>query len=269
MIFANDFLTAAKAGNAKVGKKVVIVGAGNVGCDVASVAGDLGAEQITLLDVQQPASFGKEREEAERVGAVFRWPVFTQAVTEQGVVLDSGEVIEADTVFVSIGDVPDIDFLPEDIAVERGFVVVDENYQTSNAKVFAIGDVVRQGLLTDAIGHGRRTAEAIDAIVQGKRPAADARKMIDIHRVKLEYYDPRVIAYESLDHCGNQCASCGQCRDCGICVATCPESAIQRKETENGSFEYLVDGERCIGCGFCAGVCPCGIWDLIENVPLE
>ena len=54
-------------------------------------------------------------------------------------------VIPADTVFISIGDAPDLEFLPADIAVERGFVKVDEDYQTSNPKVFAIGDAVRPG----------------------------------------------------------------------------------------------------------------------------
>jgi len=269
MIPANDFLAAAKAGEASVGEKVVIIGAGNVGCDVAGVAGHMGAKEITLLDVQQPASFGKEREEAEKVGAVFRWPVFTQEITDQGVVLDGGELVPADSVFIAIGDLPEVDFLPEDIAIEQGYVKVDDHYQTSNRQVFAIGDVVRQGLLTDAIGHGRIAAQAIDAIIQGKRPSADPLKVIDIERVSLEYYDPRVVTYEDLDHCGSQCASCGQCRDCGICVAVCPENAIARIEPETGKFEYQVNPERCIGCGFCAGACPCGVWDLVENAPLE
>ncbi len=200
---------------------------------------------------------------------MFRWPVFTQSVTPEGVVLESGEIVPADSVFVSIGDEPDLDFLPEDIAVERGHVVVDENFQTSNRKVYAIGDVVKPGLLTDAIGAGRLAALAIDAVAKGSRPSADPRRVIDVSRVTLEYFDPRVVAYENLDHCGSQCASCGQCRDCGICVATCPESAISRQEKTDGGFEYVVAAQRCIGCGFCAGACPCGIWDLIENTPLE
>lgn len=269
MVTALDFLEAAKAGKATVGKKVVIIGAGNVGCDVATEASRLGAEDITLLDVQEPASFGKEREDAEEVGAKFRWPVFTRAITEEGVELDSGEVITADSVFISIGDAPDLEFLTEDIAVDRGFVKVDDHYQTSNPKVFAIGDVVRIGLLTEAIGAGRLASAAIDAIASGKRPAADPKTIIDINRVSLEYFDPRIVQYEDLDQCGSQCASCGQCRDCGICVAMCPESAITREEKEDGAFEYAVNAERCIGCGFCSGVCPCGIWDLIENVPIQ
>jgi NADPH-dependent glutamate synthase beta subunit-like oxidoreductase/glutamate synthase domain-containing protein 3/NAD-dependent dihydropyrimidine dehydrogenase PreA subunit len=265
---ALDFLAAAKAGTVTVGQRVVVIGAGNVGCDVATEAARLGATDILLLDVQEPASFGKERHEAERVGAKFRWPVFTQSIVKEGVQLDTGEIIPADSVFVSIGDAPDLDFLPDNVAVERGFVKVDENFQTSNRQVFAIGDVVRPGLLTDAIGAGRRAAQTIDDILTGKRPTADPRTIIDIRRVHLEYFDPRVVSYENLDHCGSQCASCGQCRDCGICVAACPESAISRTQTPDGRFEYGVSAQRCIGCGFCAGACPCGIWNMLENTPL-
>lgn len=269
MITALEFLAAAKGGqNPQVGKKVVIIGAGNVGCDVATEAARLGAEDVLLLDVQEPASFGKEREDAEKVGAQFRWPVFTQAIVEEGVQLDTGEIILADSVFISIGDAPDLDFLPDDMAVERGFIKVDEHYQTSNPKVFAIGDAVRPGLLTDAIGAGRRAAQTICDILDGKRPTSDPRALIDIERVSLEYYDPRIVDYDNLDQCGSQCASCGQCRDCGICVAVCPESAISRTQKDQGAFEYVVAADRCIGCGFCAGACPCGIWNLIENGPL-
>jgi NADPH-dependent glutamate synthase beta subunit-like oxidoreductase/NAD-dependent dihydropyrimidine dehydrogenase PreA subunit len=268
LVTALDFLESAKSGTATAGKRVVIIGAGNVGCDVATEAARLGAEEITLLDVQEPASFGKEREEAEKVGARFRWPVFTRAITEAGVELENGEVIAADTVFVSIGDAPDLDFLPGEISVDRGYIKVDDHYQTSHPKVFAIGDVVRPGLLTDAIGAGRRAADAIDTVAAGKRPSTDARTVIDLERISLEYYDPRILQYDDLSHCGSQCASCGQCRDCGICETMCPESAISRIEPQGGSYEYVVDAERCIGCGFCAGACPCGIWNLVPNEPL-
>jgi NADPH-dependent glutamate synthase beta subunit-like oxidoreductase/glutamate synthase domain-containing protein 3/NAD-dependent dihydropyrimidine dehydrogenase PreA subunit len=268
MIMANDFLAEAKLDKAAPGERVVIIGAGNVGCDAATEAARLGAKTLTLLDVQEPASFGKEREDAEAAGAQFRWPVFTKEITAQGVVLNSGEVIPADTVIISIGDAPDLSFLPEDVASERGFVVVDDNQQTSNPKIFAIGDIVRIGLLTDAIGAGRRAAEAISDILAGKRPSADPRTIIDINRVSLEYFDPRIENYDDMTHCGSECASCGSCRDCGICVAACPNAAIDRRETADGAYEYVVAPERCIGCGFCSGACPCGIWDLVENTPM-
>ena len=268
LITAMDFLSEAKKNRVKPGNRVAIIGAGNVGCDVATEAARLGAAQITLLDVQEPASFGKEREDAEAAGAVFRWPVFTRRITDKGVELETGELIPADTVVVSIGDAPDLEFLPDDVATARGFVAVNEDYQTSNPKVYAIGDAVRPGLLTDAIGAGRRAAETISEILAGKRPGADRKMVIDLNRISLEYLDPRIIQYEDIDQCGSQCSSCGTCRDCGICVAMCPEAAISRKALEGADFEYVVNPDRCIGCGFCAGACPCGIWDLVENTPM-
>jgi NADPH-dependent glutamate synthase beta subunit-like oxidoreductase/glutamate synthase domain-containing protein 3/Pyruvate/2-oxoacid:ferredoxin oxidoreductase delta subunit len=268
LITALDFLTRSKTDNTSVGKSVVIIGAGNAGCDVATEAARLGAENITLIDIQKPASFGKEREEAEKVGAQFRWPVFTQEITDAGVVLKGGELIPADTVVISIGDAPRLDFLPKDVATERGFIVVDEHYQTTNPRFFAIGDAVRPGLLTDAIGSGRQAAKAIHEILAGRRPSASASRVIDLKRVSLEYFDPRITQYADLHTCGSQCSSCGACRDCGICVAICPESAISRVETAGDSYEYVVDDQRCIGCGFCAGACPCGVWDLVENSPM-
>ena len=268
LVTALDFLTDAKAGRAAVGRRVVIIGAGNVGCDVATEAHRLGAEDITLIDIQEPLSFGKEREEAEKAGAKFRYPCFTKEITQDGVVLQDGELLRADTVFISIGDAPDLSFVPEDIATDRGFVVVNEHFQTTDARVFAIGDLVKPGLLTDAIGAGRKAAAAIVEMAEGRRPVSDTRRMIDKKRVSLEYFDPRILEYEDIDHCGSQCSSCGACRDCGICAAVCPYSAIRRVETAEGDYEYVVDAERCIGCGFCAGACPCGIWDLVENTPL-
>ncbi len=267
-VTALDFLKQAKENKAKVGKHVVIIGAGNVGCDAAVEAHRFGGQVITLLDVQEPASFGKERDAAEAIGAKFKWPVFSKEITADSIILADGEEIPADTVIISIGNVPDLDFLPDTIAEENGFVKVDERYQTNDPKVFAIGDVVRPGLLTDAIGSGRIVAQTICDILEGNVPAPFKREMISRERVTLEYFDPRVTEFASLDHCGSQCFSCGACRDCGICIAVCPRQAISKTDLEDGAYEYVVDESLCIGCGFCAAACPCGVWDLVDNTPI-
>lgn len=266
---ALDFLTQAKEGKAKAGRRVVIIGAGNVGCDVAAEAHRLGAREITLIDVQEPASYGTERKAAERIGAKFIWPCFTREITNKGVKLESGEVLPADTVIISIGDIPDLGFLPESVKTDRGFVIVNEYYQTSNPQIFAIGDAVKPGLITDAIGAGRSAAAAIIKILKGKRPSDNLPLVIDKKRIKLEYLDPRVTGFDGIEHCGSQCSSCGTCRDCGICVAVCPQTAITRTAKGGKDFEMVVDENRCIGCGFCAGACPCGVWNILENEPIE
>ena len=105
---ALDFLRASKANLIRVGKRVVVIGAGNVGCDAAAEAARLGATDITLIDIQEPASFGKERQHAEAAGAKFLWPVATRAITAEGVELSRGDLLPADTVIVAVGDQPDL-----------------------------------------------------------------------------------------------------------------------------------------------------------------
>jgi len=266
---ALQYLQLSKTNAIKAGKRVVIIGAGNVGCDVATEARRLGADDVTLIDIQEPASFGKEREAAEAVGAKFIWPVFTKAITEKGVELTNGDILPADQVVVSIGDKPDLHFLPVTIDVADGFIKVNESFQTSDPKVFAIGDSVRPGLITDAIGAGRKVAVAIDARLRGKDGTFDKLPVIDTKNVKLEYYNPREEKPSDLLGCSLQCASCGGCRDCGLCEALCPQQAISRRDLQRGEYEYVVDDQLCIGCGFCSGACPCGIWELRENEPLE
>lgn len=288
LITALDFLKACKRGDAVIGERVVIIGAGNVGCDVATEAARAGAKSLTLIDVQKPLSFGKEREEAEKAGAKFLWPCFTKEITDQGVILTDGRLLPADTVIVSIGDAPDLEAFPENIARERGFIVVNDVNQTTDPQVFAIGDLVKLGLITQAIGDGRRAAQAIDDIITGKRPLSSTAEMtdelktqleymdpgmplsetIDYSRMTLAYYDPRLSSFDSLDQCAEECSSCGVCRDCGICEAVCPRGAISR-QIQGEDFAMVCDAQKCIGCGFCAGACPCGIWTLIPNTPLE
>lgn len=270
LIPALEFLRRSKLNKAKVGKRVVIIGAGNVGCDAATEAHRLGAESILLVDIQEPLSFGKERKEAEAAGAKFRWPCFSKAVTDEGLELTTGEVIPADTVIISVGDLPELDFLPDTVTVERGFVKVDENYRTSDPKIFAVGDAVKVGLLTDAIGAGRKAAAKINSILAGKEPLPGvSREKIPYERVKLEYFDPRLTGFDGVQSCASHCSSCGTCRDCGICVTICPQGAISRQTVSNDQgFEMVADPDKCIGCGFCAGACPCGVWNLEENVPI-
>ncbi|MCX7635130.1 MAG: 4Fe-4S dicluster domain-containing protein, partial [Syntrophales bacterium] len=160
---------------------------------------------------------------------------------------------------------PDLSFLPDNIATERGFITVDERYRTTDPQVFAVGDAVRLGLLTDAIGAGRVVARTIDDLVRGRYEPEDRLPPLPMARVHLEYYDPGVDPGADLQGEASQCASCGACRDCGLCVSLCPRGAISRRDGDDGSYEYVVDGERCIGCGFCADACPCGVWQLHER----
>ena len=259
-----EFLRKARSGGIlELGKAVVVIGAGNVGCDAAAQAGRYGAENITLVDIQEPASFGKERKAAEAAGARFVWPKFVEKVDEDAIWFTDGDRLPADTVIMAIGDMPVLDFIPEKIKTERGFILADDTFQTTDPQVFAIGDVVKPGLITDAIGMGRVAAEKIDALTEGREYVAPKKEKVDTSLVQPFYFEPRAPKGD-LTSQARSCASCGTCRDCGICQTVCPMAAIDRQE-EDGEPILSVIAERCIGCGFCVAACPCGIWHLVEN----
>jgi len=268
VIPALDFLKDAKSSKPqKTGKQVVIIGAGNVGCDVACEAYRLGAEQVTLVDIQKPLAFGKEKEAAEALGATFKWPVMTKEVTEQGLIDNEGNLIPAQTVIISIGDVPALSFLPDSIEVLKvggaNWLKTDKAGRTSVANVFAVGDVERPGLATNALGAGKASAEAIVAEIQGKTWIPYDKKVISLSNLTVAHYCPEPIDPEKPEAEADRCLSCGTCRDCHLCETICPTNAISRRELkEIDSFEYVSDNKKCIACGFCSDTCPCGIWQM-------
>ena len=259
-----DFLKKAKKGKKyNLGKKVVVIGAGNAAMDVITEVYKQGVEEVTAIDIQEPSAFDKEIENAKKLGAKILWPCFTQKITEQGVYLKDGRLLEADNVIISVGDRPVFDFLDKNYLDEKSRIKINEYMQTENNKVFAIGDAHKSGLFTNAIADGKHCAENIIRFMKNEPLSALKEKdVIPEHRIKSEYYE----CYNSnCDNEQNRCMSCGYCRDCGLCKQSCPQNAITRVEKENGKFEYVSDADKCIGCGICAGLCPCGIWEMEDN----
>ncbi|MBA4373690.1 MAG: 4Fe-4S ferredoxin [Thermodesulfovibrio sp.] len=266
---AYDFLKETNSGRIHDlnGKKVVVIGAGNVGMDVASEAYNFGAESVIAVDIQKPAAFGKEVETAMAKGTQILWPRITDrySKSERKIYFKDGSSLEADVVIISVGDVPILDFLPPSVNTERGWVQVNNINQTSDVKVFAIGDATGLGLVTNAIGQGRIVAETVHYQMMHAPRQPEVKQMIPYERIKKEYYDVCVGDF-SPEREANKCMSCASCRDCHMCEATCYWGAITRIEGEGKSFEYVVDEDKCIGCGFCAGICPCGVWEMTENI---
>ena len=129
------------------GARVVIVGAGWIGLEVAAAARVAGAEVTVLEQAPAPllAALGPEmaavfaRLHVEH-GVDLRCGVTVRAVRSDAVLLDD-ETIPADLVVAGIGVTPDVDLArAAGLAVDNG-VVVDEHLCSSAPDVWAAGDV--------------------------------------------------------------------------------------------------------------------------------
>ena len=271
-VSAYDFLKGINIGDAPKlkDKRVVVIGAGNVGMDVAAQAFHCGAKEVTAVDIQKPAAFGKELEIAQALGTKISWPKFTEKYVkkEKKIYFTDGSSLDADVVVVSIGDTPMTEFLPPSVHTNKqGWIEADEVGHTSDPKVYAIGDATKLGLVTHAIGHGRKAADAVHALLSGRSYYMPAKKpMVPYDNIKTSYYDICKGEPFKPDTEANRCMSCAVCRDCHMCEATCYYGAITRKDNPEGSYEYVVDENLCIGCSFCAGICPCGVFEMVENI---
>lgn len=181
-----------------VGQRVVVIGAGNTGIDVATAARRLGAEHVAIVyrrgEPEVPA-FKYEYELAQKDGIVFRFntqpvrvlgkaraegvecvrtrPAGDDAARRAGrsarleTIAGSEFIIPADMVVRAVGQEPVFSLLQSlpGVTLDGSRVVVNpQTGQTSNAKYFSGGDCANGGReVVDAVAEGMRAARGIDA----------------------------------------------------------------------------------------------------------
>ncbi len=289
-----------------LGRRVVIYGGGDTAMDAARTARRLGAEDAVVVyrrtRERMPANV-EEVQDAVDEGVQLKW--LSTIVGTEGDVLTiermeldpdgfpqpTGEIEElrADSVVLALGQEADLSLLagfPE-VAVADGVVAVGADMMTARPGIFAGGDIVAGArTLTDAIGHGKRAARAMDAWMAGgtlERPArhplatpehlntwyyADAphavRPRLDAARRTSTFdevvggLDESTALFEA-----RRCMSCGNCFQCDNCFGVCPDNAVMKVDEAHG---YRFNYDFCKGCGLCVQECPCG---AIEMVPEE
>lgn len=156
------------------GKRVLVTEGGNTAMDAARTLLRYGARPVIVYWRPEPRALKKEYEAAKAEGVEFMLltkPVELRRVGDKirmkavktrfdEPVPDSAFEIEADAVVNAIGALPS--FRDKGIILnDEGFVVVDDELRTSRDKVFAGGDLVREGNVTTAIRDGFKAAESI------------------------------------------------------------------------------------------------------------
>jgi glutamate synthase (NADPH/NADH) small chain len=181
-----------------VGNKVIVIGGGNVAIDGARVSRRLGAE-VTIMyrrRVEDMPADWEEIEGAEHEGVeIMPQTIPVEIIKDENnkvkaikylraemvaddkggrprpVPIEGSETImECSTVIGAIGQEADYSFLPEEyrnrIEINRGRMVVNEDMQTADSKIFAGGDAVN------------RTADAISAIADGYKAVKSIEKFL-------------------------------------------------------------------------------------------
>jgi len=134
-----------------MGKKIVVIGGGVIGCELSFILNSLGAE-VTIVEKMKGLLITEDRDTVRYVDASLKAKgikVYTDVAVERiekgKVFLANGEVLEADTCVVAIGRSCNTDGLtPNKANVKvgsRGEVQVDIDFKTSNPNIFAVGDV--------------------------------------------------------------------------------------------------------------------------------
>ncbi|MBC8511855.1 MAG: NADH-quinone oxidoreductase subunit NuoF [Dehalococcoidia bacterium] len=195
------FLRDVKVGKeVRIGRRVAVIGGGNVALDTSRTALRLGADEVNIFyrrsqDEMPVTEVEYDEAVAEGIGMNFlvsptriaseNWKVTgLQCIRMQLGEMDaSGRrrpvpiqgsefFADADMVVAAVGQAPDLSFLPRDSALERTrweTLAVDDNTLSTNVPgVFAGGDFVTgPGMVIDAIAAGRRGALAIDKYLKG------------------------------------------------------------------------------------------------------
>ncbi len=307
MVSALDLLhRAQEPDRPSIGRRVVVYGGGDTAMDAARTARRLGAADAVVVyrrTRDRMPAHEEELRDAVEEGVRLKWlstivgdedgslTIERMALDDHGFPQPTGEfeTLEADALVLAVGQAADLTLvrsLPE-IAVHGEVIEVGPDMMTARPGVFAGGDVVAGArTLTDAVGHGKKAARAIDAWLRGEAPASGARHALaGFDRLNTWYYAdapqaqrPRLDAARrastfdevvaGLDEStalfeARRCLSCGNCFQCDNCFGVCPDNAVLKVEEGHG---YSFDYDFCKGCGLCVQECPCG---AIEMVPEE
>jgi NADPH-dependent glutamate synthase beta subunit-like oxidoreductase len=188
-----------------VGRRVLVIGGGDVAVDAARVARRLGADQVVMCAVEMASELPAHPDEVaaarqEGIDLVAGWaPLEVSPMNGMLAVVvgrvsrlqrdqfgsvtldidrDNVQQLVADTVVYAIGQEPDEEGIPEGL---RGGmrVVVGEWGDTALPGVFAGGDIIGSYNVVQALGSGKRAAIGIDLYLQ-KRHLPDLGRLIGV-----------------------------------------------------------------------------------------
>ena len=276
---AVDFLRETNLGERELpGKRVVVVGGGNVAIDAVRMARRLGSEEATIVyrrSREEMPAYEEEIEAALAEGIIIHYltaPVrilgaegwvtgFECIKTELGSPDASGRrrpvpvegsefVIECDVVMMAIGQRPQLEWAGDepDLKISKWgtYEVNPHTMQTDIPHVFAAGDAVTgPATVIEAVAAGHKAVEAIDRYINGEDLGAYAETLETVAPPGRDWREiPEGLEKEDRAH--------PTFRDPG-------ESAASFEQVDLGFSEDEAQREalRCLNCGLCSECMAC------------
>lgn len=154
-------------GNLYKGKDVVIIGGGNSALEEAIYLSNI-CNKVVI--VHRKDKFTAEDSMIETISTLKNVKIKFKANVEKyniiddkikSVILDTGEEIKCDGIFIAIGYVPINDLI--DVDKENGYIIVDNNNETSIKNIYACGDAIKKNAyqISTAIGEATNVSYSI------------------------------------------------------------------------------------------------------------
>ena len=170
----------------QLGKRVIVIGAGNAAMDVARTAIRKGVQELTCFSItKQVAASKHEFSYAQLEGVQFEYTMAPVEIKDDGVIFkdvienedgtftdvpDSTHFFPADSVIISISQGPQnriVNTTQGLAADKRGLLVADETGHTTRPGIFASGDVVNGArTVVEAVAHSKIVAESMHQYMQ-------------------------------------------------------------------------------------------------------
>ncbi len=194
----------------EIPQSVIIVGAGAIGCEWASLFSDLGG-QVKLVEALPRLLPLEDKDMSDQLQRIFTrrgiecYPGHSVDVQSYRPTDDGAEItiegpsgkktLSAQKILVAIGRKPNSDGIGlenfDKVKLERGYIQVDAEMRTGDPRIFAIGDVIGRLQLAHVAVH--EGLIAVDAIL-GKKP-----ETIDYVKVPRCTYSRPEVASVGLD----------------------------------------------------------------------
>ena len=273
-----DFLRAVNLGEAPaIGTSVAVIGGGNVAIDVARAAVRLGAEVTVVYrrDRDSMPAADDETAEAAEEGVSFRFLASPAEILGDGkaetlkielMELRGGktagtgvyETMNVSAVISAVGQEIELNGISVDTGTKGTVTVSLPSFQTSEADVFAGGDVVTgPKFAIDAIAAGKEGAISIHRYVHPGQSQVIGR---DHRDYKAMNPATAGVAIDGFDTAPRQKASGGSAKDAEKTFrdlrGTLTEEQLKtetRRCLDCGTA--VVDESLCVGCGICTTKC--------------